>query len=156
MSAKTRTVQTPEQKEVYWLRRITQRANSVFPAFVKELNEIMDMANHALSDENKRKLRILIANDLGKPLTRLNIKDELPPQPPKLPKKGVHTTGSDKHPTASNDQGVDQGNGQEPTSTAGDVPHKVTEQHLPSSVPAEQGGEVPVSQSSDTPQPDSK
>lgn len=152
MSVKTRHQQTPEEKEIYWLRRITQRANSVFPPFVKELNELMDMANHALSDENKRKLRILIANDLGKPLTRLNIKDELPPQPPKLPKKDLHAAKADKHPAASNDQGSDQ----EPTSTAGDVPHKVTEQHLPSSVPAEQGGEVPVGQSSDTPQPDSK
>lgn len=152
MSAKTRTVQTPEQKEVYWLRRITQRANSVFPAFVKELNEIMDMANHALSDENKRKLRILIANDLGKPLTRLNITDELPPQPPQLPKKDLHAAKADKHSAAPNDQG----DSKEPASTEGNVPHEVTEQHLPSSVPAEQGGKVPVSKGSDTPQPNSK
>lgn len=80
-----RTQQTPEQKESYWLGRIVKKANTVFPPFIAQMEEIIKMANHGLSDENKRKLRILIANDLGRPLTKLEIKDETPPQPPVPP-----------------------------------------------------------------------
>lgn len=89
--------QTPEQKEAYWLGRIVKKANTAFPPFIAQMEEIVQMANHALSDENKRKLRVLIANDLGRPLMKLEIKDETPPQPtvPPTPKSPGNSESGD-------------------------------------------------------------
>lgn len=89
--------QTPEEKEFYWLNRITSKAQSIFPAFIKELTGIIEMANHALSDDNKKKLRVLIANDLGRPLMKLEIKDENPAAPQK-PTKQTKSKGTKINP----------------------------------------------------------
>lgn len=42
---------SPEEKKAYWLKRLVRKANSVFPQFQRDVNELADTANHAGIDD---------------------------------------------------------------------------------------------------------
>ncbi len=78
--------QTPEQKRLYWLNLIVEKCNKNFPDFIKILDEIVQMANHGLDVDDRKKLRVMIANDIGRPLMKMEIPNDAPlPQPPQPP-----------------------------------------------------------------------
>ena len=86
---------TPAEKQEYWQRRITAKLNTALPQMTKQLKEIVDMANHALSLEDRKRLRVIIAHTLGIPLSRL---EPHAPTPEPVPgsQEDVHAPTTDE------------------------------------------------------------
>lgn len=86
------------KKQEYWQKRITAKLNSVMPQIARQLKEIVDMANHALPLEDRKKLRVIIAHNLGTPLSRLEPHAPTP-ESVQHPKAPVHAATADEHTT---------------------------------------------------------
>lgn len=72
MSKKTRTPQSPEEKKRYWMQRLVRKANSVFPQFQRDINELVEMALHADAEDNERAgIRAMIIDQTLKITARL-------------------------------------------------------------------------------------
>lgn len=72
MSKKTRTPQSPEEKKAYWLKRLVGKANSVFPQFQRDVNEIAEMGKHAgMTPEELAGVRSMIIDQVLKATNKL-------------------------------------------------------------------------------------
>ena len=88
MSKKTRTPQSPEEKKAYWLKRLVGKANSVFPQFQRDINEMADMAIHAGIDDNERAgIRSMIIDQTLQITNKL-----IPPKPYDPTSEGTNET----------------------------------------------------------------
>ena len=95
MSKRTREnpTQSPKERHAYWLKVFVGKANSAMPEIHKRLIELVRLANQTLTLDDRKKIRVMLANDLGQSLNQLEIPHETDTtKNPESNKESVHTS----------------------------------------------------------------